>query len=94
MSVAGRAFFGWRGPFSFIRQAIRLGQRFVPWLEAALLKVIGVMNKDPAELARICREQAAITSTAETRTALHEMADKYDRMAASQKNSAGPYSLG
>ena len=43
------------------------------------------MSKDPAELARMCREQAEISSTAETRTALQEMADKYDRMAASRR---------
>jgi hypothetical protein len=43
-----------------------------------------VMKKDPAELARDCPEYAAIC-TAETRAALHEMAAKYDRMAATPK---------
>ena len=42
------------------------------------------MNKDPAELARVCREYASICTT-ETRAALHEMAAKYDRMAATLK---------
>ena len=42
------------------------------------------MNKDPAEMARACRQHAAIC-TAETRAALHEIADKFDRMAATQK---------
>ena len=45
------------------------------------------MNKDPAELARICREQPAISSTAETGTALQEIAEKYDRMALEHRSA-------
>ena len=45
------------------------------------------MNKDFADLARVCREQVPITATAETRAALHEIAEKYDRMAVAQRTA-------
>jgi hypothetical protein len=57
-----------------------------PAFRPPFLKGHSVMNKDPAELARDCREHAALCN-AETCAALHEMADTYDRMAARQQEA-------